>query len=170
MNLENNIKRLGELTKNDYVVSSSIVNDLSNITENASTAYLSSISYDAPISGGRLSALNIVKFDSLSTYQLCIDSNPGIVTLSDIILIDEENLNAENKTIISVATPENGTDAANKDYVDQQIGNLPEFNEISSNEILSNFVQVFENDYRNLGLYDVLSAMHELIQILSKNK
>lgn len=92
-------------------------NDLSNEISSKSNINLSSItrSYSK---GGMLPTLNIMKFDSLETYNLCVDANPNLVGLSDLVLIDESRLNAEMSTIISVATPENSTDAANKEYVD----------------------------------------------------
>ena len=66
--------------------------------------------------------MNIVKFDSLETYNLCSD----LLTLSDIALIDEDNLNAEGGRIISVADPEEYTDAANKRYVDGKLSGVQE--------------------------------------------
>jgi hypothetical protein len=113
------------------------------------------------IEGGQLDRLNIVRFDNLSTYQLCTDANPNFVSLSDIVLIDENQLNAEMYTIISVAAPQNDTDAANKKYVDGKLSG------ITSNNVLQTFYNTVSiSGINSVGLEHIVSAVCELIKAL----
>ena len=90
------------------------VSSYSNIYINAiSSDELGNVGLDAE---EKLDKFTIYKFDSLSAYNLS-GSSFGILS-SDIVLIDEENINAEGHRILSVASPELSDDAATKGYVD----------------------------------------------------
>ena len=96
------------------------VSSYSNIYINAiSSDELGNVGLDAE---EKLDKFTIYKFDSLSAYNLS-GSSFGILS-SDIVLIDEENINAEGHRILSVASPELSDDAATKGYVDANDSNL----------------------------------------------
>ena len=78
-----------------------------SIEAKTSTTFLSSVHVDSPIEGGKLDTLNIIKFDNYSTYELCTNADPSLVGLSDLVLIDEKQLNAKMSAVISVADPVN---------------------------------------------------------------
>jgi hypothetical protein len=98
-------------------ISTVLSNDYIEKIEAKSNIYLSSIT-NTGLSGGKLDQLNLVKFDAIGTYTSYCKENPSLVTISDLVLIEEEQLNAEGEKIINVATPELSSDAANKWYVD----------------------------------------------------
>ena len=125
--------------------------------EDKSSVWLSSVVAGQPLSGGALDKFNIVKFDSLDTYEIC----SSILTLSDLALIDEDQINAENERIISVADPVDGTDAANKQYVDGMLSG------VSTNSVLSSFFNNIEtNGINSVTLEQTASAVYELIKAL----
>ena len=129
-------------------------------TEDASNIWLSSVTTSEPIQGGKLEQLNIVKFDSLDTYKICSD----VLTLSDLALIDEANLNAEGERILSVADPISASDGANKRYVDGKLSG------ILNNSTLQTFYNtVNQNGVNNVDQQQTVSAIYELIKELRQS-
>lgn len=144
--------------------------EISSAISTKSSVYLSSISADQAIQGGLLDRLNIVKFDNIDTYNLCSQANPDLIGLSDLVLIDEQQLNAENSAIINVGDPINANDATNKQYVDDQISSKIDdkfgtlMSKISSNTAISTFM-THGIDVANIS--QALSALYQIINVLS---
>ena len=147
---------INQLSATDLELSSK----LSGQTEDASNIWLSSVTTSEPIQGGKLEQLNIVKFDSLDTYKICSD----VLTLSDLALIDEANLNAEGERILSVADPISASDGANKRYVDGKLSG------ILNNSTLQTFYNtVNQNGVNNVDQQQTVSAIYELIKELRQS-
>ena len=147
---------INQLSVTDLELSSK----LSGQTEDASNIWLSSVTTSEPIQGGKLEQLNIVKFDSLDTYKICSD----VLTLSDLALIDEANLNAEGERILSVADPISASDGANKRYVDGKLSG------ILNNSTLQTFYNtVNQNGVNNVDQQQTVSAIYELIKELRQS-
>ena len=148
-------------TNGFYIGNQNLCSIISNeIKTNSTNVWLSSVVEGQPLSGGKLNQLNIVKFDSLDSYNLCSD----LLTLSDIALIDENTLNAENERILSVADPEEETDAANKRYVDGKLSG------IQQDTAIQNFYNAISaNGITGVNWDLAISAMYQLISILKND-
>ena len=131
-----------------------------------SAVFLSSYAIGQVPVGGKLDKLNIIKFDSLETYH----QNSNVIGLSDIVLIDEKQLNAEMSTIVSVATPIADTDAANKIYVDSQVSSISSGfkDKILASQAISSFLSSMQpnNGLDEVELQIAISALLDLVCIL----
>ena len=129
-----------------------------------SSIYLSSIT-DNSITCEKLDQLNIVKFNNLNTYNLCCENDSQLVTISDLVLIEEQYLNAEDKRIINVGNPIISSDAANMQYVDNKFNEIT--NKISTSNILSTIAATKMEDLTFIQISALTHAVQELITILS---
>ena len=79
---------------------------------------------------------------------------------SDLILINEDNLDAENGRIINVQEPSISSDAATKGYVDKIL------DKISSNDTLTEFRSKVSD--KSFDISSIGNALCTLIGLLSK--
>ena len=142
------------------------------VVSSYSNTYINAISSDESGNVGldvaeKLDKFTIYKFDSLSAYNLS-GSSFGILS-SDIVLIDEENINAEGHRILSVASPELSDDAATKGYVDNASANLKA--KIAGSTAINALIsQVDPSDgISNVEIETAISALLDLVNILSGN-
>ena len=142
------------------------VSSYSNIYINAiSSDELGNVGLDA---AEKLDKFTIYKFDSLSAYNLS-GSQFGI-TSSDLILIDEDMIDAENQPIINVGAPQNDTDAATKKYVDDTASRL---GTLSNDLAIQNFYNTLTSTTGGIDTINVntiLSAVASLVKIIGYNK
>ena len=89
-------------------------------------------------------ALDGDKLTITNTQPLPEGAAPGTAPTVTTVTIGKDGINAGNKVISNVATPAVGTDAANKDYVDTQVGN-------AANKDLSNLNDAGKNEVRDLA-------------------
>ena len=89
-------------------------------------------------------ALDGDKLTITNTQPLPEGAAPGTAPTVTTVTIGKDGINAGNTVISNVATPTAGTDAANKDYVDTQVGN-------AANKDLSNLNDTGKNEVRDLA-------------------
>lgn len=139
-----------------------------NAIDQKSNVYLCafSISTDNDIpkllsSEHKLDRFTIDKFDSYDAYQKYI-SDDNVISSSDFVIIERDQLDAESKQIINVARPLSSDCAANKAYVDEK------FNEILTNTVLTKFFEDVDDtgDVSNITLDQALSVIFQLVKIL----
>lgn len=111
----------------------------------------------------KIDKFTINKFSSSEAYDTYVSLSD--ISPSDLVIVDKENLDAENKRLINVGRPMYETDAANKAYVDQQ------FNSISSNPIISSiFNSINSTGVTGITLEQSICAIYELVKILGYSK
>ena len=157
-----------ELTNDIGTTSANTLLSAKAYADTKSTVFLSTFTSGQPTTSGQLEKLNIVKFDSLQTYN----DNKNQVGLSDIVLIDESQLNAEMSTIISVANPIDSYDAANKRYVDDKVSTYynNRLSALLDDPMISSFcATVISTGLDSVALRDALSAMYNFMNIIRES-
>lgn len=174
--LNNELETLVGTTSAETLVSAYAYADDKISELSYSNVYISSISSDelGNVSldvAEKLDKFTIYKFDSLSAYNLS-GSTFGILP-SDIVLIDEENINAEGHRILSVASPVDSDDAATKGYVDTRVTGVKADlkDKIAKSEAISALIsQVNPSDgISGVKIQMAISALLDLVNILSGN-
>ena len=157
-----------ELTNDIGTTSADTLLSAKAYADTKSTVFLSTFTSGQPTTSGQLEKLNIVKFDSLQTYN----DNKNQVGLSDIVLIDESQLNAEMSTIISVANPVDSYDAANKRYVDDKVSAYynNRLSALLDDPMISSFcATIISTGLDSVALRDALSAMYNFMNIIRES-
>ena len=103
-------------------------------------------------------ALDGDKLTITNTQPLPEGAAPGTAPTVTTVTIGKDGINAGNKVISNVATPNAGTDAANKDYVDTQVGN-------AANKNLSNLNDAGKNEVRDLAAGAVKVAAGKNVKV-----
>lgn len=136
------------------------INDKSNI-------YIRSVdslgSGELSITYDKIDKFTIDKFSSSEAYDEYV--NMSSISPSDLVIVEKEYLDAENKRLVNVEHPLFGKDAANKDYVDHR------FNLIASNSMISHiFNSIRSNGLSAISLEQSICAIYELVKILGYSK
>lgn len=77
-----------------------------------------------------------------------------------IILDKDKNLDIQDKRIKNLATPSEGTDAVNKDYLHSQINHVQEILKRGiSKEVVNNRKDIIELKQKINDIYDVMKSM-----------
>ncbi|WP_206168438.1 YadA-like family protein [Veillonella sp. CHU740] len=106
-------------------------------------------------------ALDGDKLTITNTQPLPEGVAPGTAPTMTTVTIGKDGINAGNKVISNVATPNVGTDAANKDYVDTQVGN-------AANKDLGNLSDDGKNAVKDLAAGAVKVAAGKNVAVAPK--
>ena len=121
---------------NDGKLEIGLAKDLVGITSVTNAATSDGAGTKLALDGDSLTITN--------TQPLPEGAAPGTAPTVTTVTIGKDGINAGNKVISNVATPAVGTDAANKDYVDTQVGN-------AANKDLSNLNDAGINKVKDLA-------------------
>ena len=121
---------------NDNKLEIGLVKDLVGITSVTNATTTDGAGTKLALTGDSLTITN--------TQPLPEGAAPGTAPTVTTVTIGKDGINAGNTVISNVATPTAGTDAANKDYVDTQVGN-------AANKDLSNLNDTGKNEVRDLA-------------------